>query len=118
MVKILTRDDHLNTHRLEADSAGVGCAAFQYRLLEQKARDDPVDDAQHRREQLGMGGKQNTQWDRKRQHPFQRHDRPLRQVLELKLHADARADGHCDGLLRLFFKLEPLAERARERHRR
>ena len=42
------------------DSAGVGCAPFQSRLLEQKTRDDPVDDPQHRREQLAMGGDEDT----------------------------------------------------------
>ena len=40
----------------ERDRAGVGYGAFEPRLLEQKARDDPVDDAQHRREQLGVRG--------------------------------------------------------------
>ena len=40
----------------EGDSTGVGCGTFQPRLLDQKARDDPMDDLQHRREQLGMGG--------------------------------------------------------------
>jgi len=37
----------------ERDRAGVGCCAFQACLLEQKPRDDAVDDAQHRRKQLG-----------------------------------------------------------------
>ena len=49
----------------ERDRSGVGCGAFQACLLEQKARDDPVDDAQHRREQLGVRRKHNTQRDRK-----------------------------------------------------
>jgi hypothetical protein len=40
----------------EGDSAGVGCATFQSRLLDQKAGDDPVDDLQQGREQLGMRG--------------------------------------------------------------
>ena len=34
----------------ERDRARVGCARFQSRWLDQKARDDPVDDLQHRRE--------------------------------------------------------------------
>ena len=33
-------------------------------LLTQKPRNDAVDDAQHRREQLGVSGEQNTQRDR------------------------------------------------------
>ena len=45
----------------ERDRVGVGRAPFQPRLLEQKSCNDPVDDAQHRREQPGMGGEQNTQ---------------------------------------------------------
>jgi len=45
----------------QRDSAGVDCGAFQACLFEQKSRDDAMDDAQHRREQLGMGGEQNTQ---------------------------------------------------------
>ena len=49
----------------EGDRAGVGCTASQSRLFEQKSRDDPVDDAQHRREQLGMSGEQNAQRNRK-----------------------------------------------------
>ena len=60
----------------EGDRAGVGCCAFQPRLLEQKPRDDAMDDAQHRREQLGMSGEQNAQWNWKRQHPLpDRHAR-------------------------------------------
>ena len=45
-------------------------------LLTQKPRNDAVDDAQHRREQLGVRREQNTQRDRKRQHPLpDRHAR-------------------------------------------
>jgi len=33
----------------------VGCATFQFRLLDQKAHDDPMDDLQQGRERLGMG---------------------------------------------------------------
>ena len=45
----------------QRDSAGVGCCAFQPRLLEQKPSDDAVDDAQHWREQFGVRREQNTQ---------------------------------------------------------
>ena len=38
----------------EGDRAGVGCGAFHACLLEQKPRDNAVDDAQHRREQFGL----------------------------------------------------------------
>ena len=38
----------------QRDSAGVGRCAFQPRFLEQKPRDDAVDDAQHRHEQFGV----------------------------------------------------------------
>ena len=36
----------------QRNSAGVGCCAFEPRLLEHKPRDDAVDDAQHRCEQF------------------------------------------------------------------
>ena len=32
----------------ERDRTGVGCAAFESRLLDQKGGDDPVNDLQHR----------------------------------------------------------------------
>jgi hypothetical protein len=35
---------------MSVTAPGVGCARFQSRWLDQKARDDPVDDLQHRRE--------------------------------------------------------------------
>ncbi len=54
----------------ERDRAGVGCAAIQSGLLDEKCRDDPMHDLQHRREQLGMRGQQDAQRDRKRQHPL------------------------------------------------
>ena len=54
----------------ERAATGVGRASFKPRLLEQKAGDDPVHDAQHWREQLGMRGEENPQRDRKRQHPI------------------------------------------------
>ena len=38
----------------ERDGAGVGLAAFESRLFDQKCRNDPVDDLQDRREQTGM----------------------------------------------------------------
>jgi len=45
----------------QGDSAGVGCAPLHCRLLKQKSRDDPVNDPQHRRQQLRMSGEQNAQ---------------------------------------------------------
>ncbi len=36
------------------DGAGVGLGAFESRLFDQKRRNDPVDDLQDRREQMGM----------------------------------------------------------------
>jgi len=59
----------------EGDRAGVGCGAFQGCLFEQKPRDCAVDGAQRRREQLGVRREQNSQRDRKRQHPLpDRHE--------------------------------------------
>ncbi len=49
----------------EGDRTGVGFGTFESRLLDQKSRNDPVDDLQRRYEQLGMDGEQKTQWDRK-----------------------------------------------------
>ena len=54
----------------ESDRARVGCATFQSRLLDQKARDNPVDNRQHRREQFGMGGEEDAQRNGKREHPL------------------------------------------------
>ena len=48
----------------QGDGAGVGCAAFDSRLFEQKAGNDAVDHLQYRREQLRVGGEQDAQWDR------------------------------------------------------
>ena len=50
----------------QGDRAGIGCGAFLACLLEQKPRDDAVDDPQHRREQLGVCGEEDAQPDRKR----------------------------------------------------
>jgi hypothetical protein len=45
-------------------------------LLEQKGGNEPVDARLYRREQLGMGGAEGTQRNRKRQHPLaHRHSR-------------------------------------------
>jgi hypothetical protein len=55
-VQIGCRAEALN----EGDRAGVGCAAFQSGLLDQKCRDDPMNDLQQRREQLRMGGQQDA----------------------------------------------------------
>jgi len=61
----------------EATGAGVGVASPQPGLLDQKCRDDPVNDLQHRGAQLRMSSQQDAQRDRKRQHPLAyRH--PLR----------------------------------------
>ena len=73
----------------EGDRAGVGCGAFQACLLEQRARDDPVDDAQHRREQIGPCGKEDAQPDRKRQHLL-----PDRQLGNHLIDEDRSALGH------------------------
>ena len=54
----------------EGDRAGIGCGALQAGLLEQKPRDDAVDDPQHRCEQLGPCGKEDAKPDRKGQHPL------------------------------------------------
>src|ERR1700674_2578558 len=51
----------------EGDSAGVGGITFQPRLFDQKARDNPMDDPQHRREQPGMGGEEDAKPDRERE---------------------------------------------------
>ena len=60
----------------QRDRAGVGCGALQASLLAQKPRDDAVDDAQHRREQLGVYHEQQGPRGRKRQHPLpDRHAR-------------------------------------------
>ena len=46
------RADHAFTSPLnEGDRAGVGFAPFQSGLLDQKCRDDPMNDLPHRREQ-------------------------------------------------------------------
>jgi len=39
-------------------------ARWSPRLLDQKCRNNPVDDLQDRREKIGMGGEQRAQWDR------------------------------------------------------
>ncbi len=49
----------------EGDGVGVGLGAFYSCLFDQKCRNDPVDDLQHGCEQMGMGGKEVTQRDRK-----------------------------------------------------
>ncbi|MFN8990207.1 MAG: hypothetical protein ACK5YP_09420 [Betaproteobacteria bacterium] len=51
-IEIPCRAESLN----ERDAACVGSTSSQVRLLDQKPRDDPVHDAQHRCQQLGMGG--------------------------------------------------------------
>ena len=54
----------------EGNRAAVCRGALQAGLLEQKPREDAVDDPQHRREQLGPCGKEDAKLDRKRQHPL------------------------------------------------
>jgi hypothetical protein len=48
----------------------VGFGAFESRLFNQKYRNDPVEDLQDRREELGMCSEQQAQRDRKREHPL------------------------------------------------
>ena len=60
----------------EGNRAGVCCGALQAGLLEQKPRNDAVNDPQHRREKLGPCGKEDAKPDRKRQYPLpHRHPR-------------------------------------------
>jgi len=60
----------------ERDRTAVSLAAFASRLFDQKGGNDAVDDEQHGREQIGMGGQQDAQRDRKREHPLaHRHAR-------------------------------------------
>ena len=60
----------------EGHGAGVGLGPFLSGLLDQERGDDPVNDLQHWREVLRMGGQQDAQRDRKRQHPLtHRHPR-------------------------------------------
>jgi len=54
----------------ERDRTGVSLAAFASRLFDQKCGDDAVNARQQRREQIGMGGQQDAQRDRKREHPL------------------------------------------------
>jgi hypothetical protein len=54
-VEIRRRAESLN----ERDHACVGGGALHSRLADQEPPDDPVHDAQHRCELLGMGGEQN-----------------------------------------------------------
>ena len=80
----------------QSERPGVGCATFEPRLPDHKARDDPVDDAQHRREQLGVHGEEDAKPDRKRQHPLpDRHVRDdlIDQVRGALNHAPGAARG-------------------------
>jgi hypothetical protein len=54
----------------QRDGAGVGFGAFESGLLDQKRGNDPVDDSQDGREQLGMCSEQQANRDRKREHPL------------------------------------------------
>jgi len=54
----------------EGDSAGLRLGALQAGLFGQKGRDGAVDHLQDRREQLGMSSEEESQWNRKRQHPL------------------------------------------------
>ena len=54
----------------QGDGARVSSAVFQPRLLDQKAGDNAVDDVRHGREPFGMGGEQDAQRDREREHPL------------------------------------------------
>jgi hypothetical protein len=49
----------------EGHRAGVGLGVFESRLLDQKCRNDPVDDLQDRGEELGMCSEQQAQRDRR-----------------------------------------------------
>ena len=49
----------------QGDSTGVSLRTFQSRLLDQKSGNDPVDDLQHRREQMRMSGEEDAQRDPK-----------------------------------------------------
>jgi len=48
----------------------VGLVALESRNLRQKAGNDALDDLQHRREQLRLGGEQDAQWNREGEHPL------------------------------------------------
>jgi hypothetical protein len=91
----------------KGERAGVGFAALGARLLDQNGCDDPMNDLQHPRDQLGMGGQQDAQRDRKRQYPLthrHRRDDVVHQVRGGRRHAPRPARGA---------KAAPLA---RERH--
>jgi len=59
----------------------VGFGAFEFRLLDQKSANNPVDDLQDGREQLGMCGEEATKQDSKRQQPLA-HRHPGNDVID------------------------------------
>ena len=60
----------------QRDGAGGGFGALESRLLDQKCRNDPVDDLQDGREQVRMCSEETTKRDRKREHSLaHRHPR-------------------------------------------
>ena len=65
----------------ERDGAGVGFGALESGLLDQKCGNDPVDDSQDGREQLGMCSEEPTKRDRKREHPLA-HRHPRNDVID------------------------------------
>ena len=54
----------------ERDRTAVSLGAFESRLLDQKGGNDAVNALQHWREQIGMGGEEDTQRNWKREHPL------------------------------------------------
>ena len=69
---------------------------FSPACLIRKRGNDPVDHLQQRREQLRLGGEQNAQRDRKRQHPLahrHRRDDVIDQVGGAFRHAPRAAGG-------------------------
>ncbi len=51
-------------------TAPVWASLCDARLLDQKGRNDAVDDLQHRCEQMRTGGEEDAQRDRERKHPL------------------------------------------------
>ena len=54
----------------EGDGASLSLGMGQAGLVDHKGRQGAVNDLQHRREQVRLGGKQMPQRDRKRDHPL------------------------------------------------
>ena len=80
----------------ERERTAMSLAALESRLLDQKCGNDAVDALQQRREQIGMGGQQDAQGDREREHPLpHRHarDHAVDQVGSALRHASCPAGG-------------------------